>query len=459
MNKRLNKVVRNRLLTLLLFVTMMVTVVIPTWAQEVAIPHISSWAIEDLNEGERYGIYPMEWYYDDFKAQISIDRLNTLITNTSEKIAALELDKNDEFTSFPHEESLTRENIIIRLYNILGQYQLPLEHSPVDYMQERNILNGTGKGLELDKICTTEEAVVLATRLIEDTYNLVEAGSKGFAWKVEHNGNTIYFLGSIHIGNSQLYPINQKLKDSFYKSDALIVEANLFEQEGGIDYFIEKSTYQDGTTLKDNVKQETYEKVIKVFEKLNIPEQSFIYFKPWSLANNLSVISSTDSQNIEAGSQAANLGIDMYFLSKAILDQKPIIELEGIRYQADLFDGLSTEFQENYLNMVLDSILEPPTNETQSSTNYLETWLNQWKNGNVEEFTDSYRAANTGTEDEFSSMLFGQRDKDMADKIIEILESNKKGTYFLVVGAGHFVEENTIIHQLKEKGYNVEIYK
>ena len=103
MNKKLNKVVRNRLLTLLLFVTMMVTVVIPTWAQEVSIPDISSWAIEDLNEGERYGIYPMEWYYDGFKAQYFNRSFKYFNNKYSEKITALELDKNDKFIPIPHE--------------------------------------------------------------------------------------------------------------------------------------------------------------------------------------------------------------------------------------------------------------------------------------------------------------------------------------------------------------------
>lgn len=459
MNKKLNKAIQNSILTLLLIVAMMITSVIPTWAQGISLPDISSWAVEDLNEGERYGIYPMEWYYDGFTESISEEKLETLLTDTAKKIKTLELEKDDKFTPIPHKGDKTREDVIIRLYNILAQYNIPAEKSPIDYMQERNILKGTNKGLELDKVCTTEQAVILAARLIEDTYNLLDAGSKGFAWKVEHNGNIIYFLGSIHIGNSELYPISQNLRQSFNESDALIVEANLFEQEGGLDYFMEKATYQDGATLKDNISEETYQKVIKVLEIYNLPQEQFLQFKPWSLANNLSVLSSTDSQNLEQGSEAANLGIDMYFLSKAMLKQKPIIELEGIRYQADLFDGLSHEFQENYLSIVLDSILNPPAEESIDSTYLLKEWLSQWKNGDIDGFANSYKGENQETEDEFSNMLFGQRDKAMTEKIIKILESEEKGTYFLVVGAGHFVEENTIIHHLQEKGYNVELYK
>jgi hypothetical protein len=29
-------------------------------------PQVSQWAIEVLNEGETYGIYPQGWYYDGF---------------------------------------------------------------------------------------------------------------------------------------------------------------------------------------------------------------------------------------------------------------------------------------------------------------------------------------------------------------------------------------------------------
>ena len=143
MNKKLNKAIRNSILTLLLIVAMMITSVIPTWAQGISLPDISSWAVEDLNEGERYGIYPMEWYYDGFTESISEEKLETLLTDTAKKIKTLELEKDDKFTPIPHKGDKTREDVIIRLYNILAQYNIPAEKSPIDYMQERNILKGT----------------------------------------------------------------------------------------------------------------------------------------------------------------------------------------------------------------------------------------------------------------------------------------------------------------------------
>lgn len=359
---------------------------------------------------------------------------------------------------------------MIRLYNILAQYELPIGESPVEYMVNRGILAGTGNGLGLDQICTTEQAVLFSIRLIYDTYTQLEAGAKGFAWKVENDGKTIYFLGSIHLANSDIYPINAELMKAFVESDALIVEANILNQQVGIEYYYEKAMYQDGTTLKDNISEETYEKVAMVFDSYGIPEEQYNYFKPWYIANNLSGLSSTNSNDIEEGQEAANLGIDMYFLTNAILMQKPIFELEGVRYQTDLFDSLSKEIQEEYLNAALDSILEPESEEVEDAEELIYTeeindaaellnlWLNQWKEGDIEGFASSFNEVYSITEDEFSTMLFGERDKNMTEQIIELLELENDFTVFVVVGSGHFVLPGTIIDQLIEKGYDVKVF-
>lgn len=359
---------------------------------------------------------------------------------------------------------------MIRLYNILAQYELPIGESPIEYMVSRGILMGTDNGLGLDQVCTTEQAVLFAIRLIQDTYTQLEAGAKGFAWKVENDGKTIYFLGSIHLANSDVYPINAELMEAFTESDALIVEANIFNKQEGMDYFLEKAMYQDGTTLKDNISEETYEKVAMVLESYGIPEEQYNYFKPWYIANNLSVLSSTNSNDIEEGQEAANLGVDMYFLTKATLMQKPILELEGIEYQADLFDSLSEEVQEEYLITALDSILEPESEKVEEAEELLDTgeiiddaellnlWLNQWKEGDIEGFASSYNEVYSITEDEFSSMLFGERDKNMTEQIIELLELENDFTVFVVVGSGHLVLPDTIIDQLLEHGYDVKVF-
>ena len=456
MEKKFRKYLKKSLVTSLVLVVMILSTIIPVWAQELSSPDFSPWAIWTLHEGERYGIFPTSWYFSHFRAGITEERLNSLLEATGEKIAALGLDKKEGFVPLPYKGDRSRGDVLTRLYNILAQYEIPVGESPIQYMQEQKIIQGTGRGLELDRTCTTEEAVVFAIRLIQSLCDNLQASSKGFAWKLEHNNNTIYFLGSIHIGTSDLYPIDKKLREAFQEADALIVEANLLDQEDGIEYFLDKARYQDGSTLKDNVSEETYEKLLKVFEIYGIPEEAYNQFKPWSVANDLTVLSSSRSENLQEAAEAATLGIDIYFITTATLLDKPIGELEGIRYQADLLDGMSAEFQEIYLNAVLDSILEPQADEVVDSAELLEEWLDQWRKGDVEGFANSYTTTGKESENEMTSILFGQRDKDMADKIIEILEGEEGKSYFVVVGAGHFVGDNSLFYHLEERGYKLE---
>ncbi|MFA9559330.1 TraB/GumN family protein [Evansella sp. AB-rgal1] len=441
-------------LVALLTILLMLSTVVPTLASDQEGPDVSEWAIEILNEGERYGIFPMEWYYDSFRGEVSQDRLEILLSLTDGKIAELGLEKNEDFTPESYNSDGTRGDIITRLYNIVAQYDLPVGESAVDYMQEQGILKGTTRGLELDSVATTEQAVIFAVRLVQDTYYQVQAGAKGVAWKVENDGNLVYLLGSIHLGTTDLYPFNEKLVNAFHESDALVVEANLFDLEG-LQYFMQKSMFDDETTIEDVLSEETYNKLVKVLEGYGIPVEYVAFYKPWSIASDLSNISLSESLGTPA-EELASLGIDMYFLTNAMLGQKPILELEGIAAQADMFDGLSAEAQEDYLADVLDSILEEQTYD-ESEAELLKEWFKYWSAGDIDGFTESLLLLD-GEPTEFDEMLLGERDKNMAEGISQLLESEEKGTYFVVVGAAHFLTEGTILYYLEEKGYTIEAF-
>ncbi|MFC4403372.1 TraB/GumN family protein [Gracilibacillus xinjiangensis] len=152
--------------------------------------------------------------------------------------------------------------------------------------------------------------------------------------------------------------------------------------------------------------------------------------------------------------QISSLGVDMYFMTNAFLDQKPIKELEGMKAQADMFDGLSPEAQEEYLVQTLDSVLDPDAGEY-NEAELINEWFGHWINGDVNGFTESFTSITTGEPTEFDEMLFGTRDKDMAEKIMGLLESEESATSFIVVGAGHFTMDESILYHLEQNDYQV----
>lgn len=429
----------------------------PTIAQQGEMP-FSLWAMPELNEVEKYGLYPMSWYESGLLQPISTEKLNYLLEETDKKIAELGLEENANFEGLDYSEDGTREEVVTRLYNILGKYDLSgkvdIENiDSIKYFQENNIIKGYNNDLKLDEKATIEQSVVLAKRFVMHTYELLGEGSEGFLWEVKNKDNTVYLLGSIHTGDTKLYPMNKNLRDKFIDSDYLLLEANLLNP-GGINEFIQISSYTDGTTLKDHVDSELYDKTVKVLEENGMPVEIYTGLKPWRIANDLAQIMSSKDQTMEQATQNAMLGIDMYFATSAMVSGKPIIELEGAAYQANLFESLSKKAQEEYLNGILDGLLNHEVKETEESD--MNIWYDQWKDGNVDEFTKSYTATLEEVPDkEFTEMLIGKRDKDMANKIAELLEGEDGKTYFVVVGSAHLVVEDTVIDQLKDKGYNV----
>lgn len=437
----------------LLGASLMLTTVVPViHAEEQTTPlapSISEWAIETLNEGEKYGIYSTDWYFDGFLQEIPVDKVNELLALTEKKVASLGLAENKQYKPVSVKNDNTRGDIVNRLYNIVARYDLPVGTDAIQFMKEQNILQGSPNGLQLEKKATTQQAVLLAVRFIQSTYALAEQGSKGVAWVVEDEDTLIYLLGSIHLGTPDLYPFDKKLVTAFDESDALLVEANILDTEA-LEYYSEKAMYTDGSTLKDAVAPETYAKLEQVAKLYGLPMDQLTVQKPWMLSSALSMLAMDDSFGMTPQEMAMH-GIDIYFLLNAQLQQKPVIELEGTRAQVDMFEGLSPEAQEQSLVAVLDSIIHP-SEENQSEV--LQEWFTSWKQGNVEEFAKSFQAME-GTSSEFNEMLFGLRDEQMAKKIMNVLEE-KEGKYFVVVGSGHFLIDKNIRYHLEKNGYKVK---
>lgn len=449
------KQMKKKWLSLMMCVVILLTTMMPVWANETPEMDISSWAVSQLNEGEKYGIFSIEWYYDQFKSEITEERLTYLIEGVDAKLSEIKV--KVDFQPIETKQDFSREDVALRLYNVLASYGLTDAQAPIAFMQSWGVLNGGNNGLMLEQSCNTEQAVLMGINTVLQTYRNLEEGSKGVFWKVENQGNIVYLLGSIHLGTTDIYPLHEKLVDAYNSSDALLVEANLLNQSEGIEYFISKASYSDGNTLDKAIAPELYEKTTKALERFGIDIAVYNGLKPWSVANDLNAYSMMYDQATNEVSEKSAAGIDMYFILNAFLEQKPIFELEGVAYQADLFDGLSPEFQESYLESIVDNILTPSENPEENSAALLNTWFEYWEAGDLEAFRESFTAANDASGDnELSTMLFGKRDVDMAEKIATLLEGTSPTTYFVVVGAGHLIIEGNIVELLEEKGYTVE---
>ena len=134
--------------------------------------------------------------------------------------------------------------------------------------------------------------------------------------------------------------------NAFENSDALVVEADIANQNDGIKYMQQKMMFTGTDTLDKNVPKNVYDRFVEAIKPLGLKPEVYNKLKPWYAAMLV--------QNVQMAqnSYSANLGVDLYFIGMAT-GKKPIVEIEGLKFQVDMFDSFSKELQEQYLTATL----------------------------------------------------------------------------------------------------------
>ncbi|WP_036717526.1 TraB/GumN family protein [Paenibacillus harenae] len=269
----------------------------------------------------------------------------------------------------------------------------------------------------------------------------VKEPSQGFLWKAENAGNTVYLLGSIHVANEAMYPLRPEILEAYEASDYLVVEADI--TNGNVEtnqkLVAEISTYKDGTTLKDHVSEEAYKKVEEILKENGLEPNVLDSFEPWSVSSTLDYFTMLKS------GYDTSIGIDAYFLKQAGESGLPVLELESIESQLQIFDNFSEDLQEEMLLTSIESYYA----EDSSLDQLTETWVT----GNEEELLAL--TSETTMNEELYKTLLKDRNIQMVEKINGYLNGQEKKAYFVVVGAAHMLGEDGLVKLLEQKGFTV----
>lgn len=283
---------------------------------------------------------------------------------------------------------------------------------------------------------------------------------KAFFWQVTSGQDpskwsTVYLMGSIHFADESFYPLRQEIEDAYSRSDSLVVEFDISKTDHQVynQLLARRGVYKDGTTIKDNISEETWLQLRQHLRHLNVPYDSIKSYKPGVLVLTLSA-----TQVMKMGFDP-ELGIDAYFLSKAaqknlsghvISKNKPkkIIELETLEQQLNLFLSIPNG----------DLLLKESLYSLDEAELLMAEMVRYWKTGNVKNMNKLLFEDALNDYPVFSEIydrLFYDRNEKMTKKIDEMLKQQQR-SYFVVVGSGHLIGEKGIVNALRKKGYDVE---
>lgn len=274
-------------------------------------------------------------------------------------------------------------------------------------------------------------------------------------WKVTSaDGNkNIYMMGSIHVADKSVENMPDYFEEIYSICDALAVEVDISELMNDLSSSLSVSMltdmmYLDGTTIKDHISEDTYNKAVELLKENNMYSIVYDYCIPiyWS-----SLIESIIYEN---SGLDANYGVDTTLINRAKKDGKEVLEIESAELQTELLTGFSDEVQE----MILESYVADGAIEAQEKA--LNDLYGKWKSGTItadDVLNDQDETGMTEEElrmvEEYNTAMLDDRNTGMADKAEEYMNSDD--TVLFVVGTAHFYGDNGILQLMKDRGYTV----
>ncbi len=269
-------------------------------------------------------------------------------------------------------------------------------------------------------------------------------------WEVtDSNAHVIYMMGSIHAADADALEMPDYFETAYAKCDSLAVECDITEAQ--LDIFgLGELLYTDGTTIKDHVPEEDYEKAVETLSAAGSYNANYDYMKPimWS--------SLGEAVAIQRAGLNTNYGIDTLLIKRAKEENKKVLEVESVDSQYTLLAHLPDEVQLlMFHQLTTDDYIDDMEKELRET-------YEGWKNGTlgdslVESDADITEESLSDEElkllEQYNDAMLNNRNKGMVEKAKEYMKGGK--TVMFVVGAAHFYGEKGILQLMKDNGCTI----
>ena len=262
--------------------------------------------------------------------------------------------------------------------------------------------------------------------------------AKHFLWHISSpSGKEAYIMGSIHLAYAGLYPLAAPLEDAFAESSSLVVEINTstLSPEVTNKFIASHGMEPKGKMLMERLSPET----ATLLKSSGFYSPSLGRLKPWLAALQIQL------EIMEHNGFYTKYGLDEHFMNKAKERGIKILELETLEEQMYPLASLTPTESDLFLRGTLQDMSQLPKT--------MKGFMDTWRKGEVESFGRLFfQEANKYPElQPLVKKLIVDRNHRMATRIHSLLEEGQG--YFIVVGAGHLVGDESIQSLLIKQGY------
>jgi len=271
------------------------------------------------------------------------------------------------------------------------------------------------------------------------------APPRGLLYKVSKGTRRAYLFGTIHVGNADFFPLDWTTTQALVQSSALAVELDATQADRMSAAMQRYALLPRPDTLATVLPPDLLTRLNSQLDALKVPRDSVQSLKPWTVTLMLAI------QAYRQYGYSVEYASDLYLTALAKEVGKPIVELEGIDEQLQIFDRLAHQEQLAFLDESLSYFekgLMPA--DVQS---IIVAWLGNDAGALQKSVLKSYRDHPRSSR-WIKPKLFSERNVRMAHKIDRMLAQGHSP--FVAVGALHLVGEDGLPALLRKQGYRVE---
>jgi len=259
-------------------------------------------------------------------------------------------------------------------------------------------------------------------------------------WEIKKGEDVVHIGGTVHLLPITEYPLPSVFTDTYQAADSIVLETKLPtpDDQAGQMAMLKAMAYADGETLSQHLSAQTNESLKQYFSAVGIEFEKLNKFKPGFIS---SMILNIETQ--KAG--MAGAGVDMYFSQLANQDNKSIEYLETLDFQINMLANMGVGNEEYAIKHNLA--------EAEEIVPLLKKLIKAWRVGDENAINE---LALVQMKEQFPSSfksMMTDRNLDWVPKIEALF--NDDDQEFVLVGAAHLVGEDSVIEQLKDKGYKV----
>ena len=264
-------------------------------------------------------------------------------------------------------------------------------------------------------------------------------------------GNELYLMGTIHVVSEDTFPLPDYIMEVYDKCDGIAVEydVNALQSDFSLmQEYLMGMVYTDGTTIKDHISEETYEKAKACLKDMGFYNSLLDSYMPGFWLSQIEASALLDIDNMTSE------GVDSTFISYAENDGKEVVSIDTLQIQTQAVTGFSDELADYMLSETVDEYGSADELAEEFAQQY-----NSWASGDIDalaEDADEYELPDELLDDyaDYMDVILYDRNRGMAEKAAEFLENGDN--YFFMVGSMHFAGDRGVDDLLAEMGYTVE---